>query len=72
MRNFFMLFLLVLSFGQCKKEEIKKEPIKTTIEKPKVKKEVVKEVPKEKETDTINKKNVVPFLKAYGKLHKPV
>lgn len=69
MRNFIMLFLLVLSFSQCKKEEVKKEPIKTSLEKPKAKKEVVKKVPKEKETDTINKKNVVPFLKAYGKLN---
>ncbi|MFY0629554.1 MAG: peptidylprolyl isomerase [Flavobacteriaceae bacterium] len=69
MRNFIMLFLLVLSFNQCKKEESKKEPLKTSIEKPKAKKEVVKEAPKEKETDTINKKNVVPFLKAYGKLN---
>lgn len=69
MRTPIILLLLVFTFSQCKKDEEKKEPIKITIEKPKVKKKVVIEIPKEKETDTINNENKVEFLKAYGKLN---
>jgi len=55
-------------FSQCKQKEVKVEaPIKTIPKKISNPFSVVKETPKEKELDTINSKNVVPFLKVYGK-----
>tara|TARA_R110002073_G_scaffold8207_3_gene45769 strand:+ start:51118 stop:51780 length:663 start_codon:yes stop_codon:yes gene_type:complete len=55
-------------FSQCKQKEVKTEaPVKITPKKISKPAPIVKEIPKEKELDTINSKNVVPFLKAYGK-----
>jgi peptidylprolyl isomerase len=57
--------------GDAKVPEKKEEtlPKKQAVEKTKVKKAPLKKEPKVVETDTINKNNVVDFLKAYGKLN---
>lgn len=69
-RSFYFLFAFCVSLFiiiSCKQKETKSNQIVVPakkIEKPIKKTEIVQ---KEKELDTINKKNVVPFLKAYGK-----
>lgn len=72
MRYFIVLFLLIFTFSQCKSNEEKKEVKSTsnkTVKKEPKKSAVKKETPTKIETDTINKKNVVEFLTAYGKLN---
>ncbi len=72
MRYFVVLFLLLVAFSQCKDNEVKQEVKATpqkTIKKKSETSAIKKEVPVEKETDTINKNNVVEFLTAYGKLN---
>ena len=55
-------------FSQCKQKETKKKlPVKTVDTKIPKKTPVEKKIQKEKELDTINKRNVVAFLTAYGK-----
>ncbi len=73
-RLLFTLSFCLLTFSYCQQKEVKPKKgviqVDSTpkkIEKP-VKKEV--ELIKEKELDTINKNNVVPFLTAYGKQNR--
>ena len=73
MRYYILLIFLSVLFIQCGSESSAKEqkttPVKTVIEKPKADKKEVKEAKKKIETDTINDKNKVEFLTAYGKLN---
>jgi peptidylprolyl isomerase len=74
MRYFLILTISIFFLGACgdaKVPEKKEEtlPKKQAVEKTKVKKAPLKKEPKVVETDTINKNNVVDFLKAYGKLN---
>ncbi|MEQ6124192.1 peptidylprolyl isomerase [Pseudotenacibaculum sp. MALMAid0570] len=70
MRNFTVLILMLCVFAQCKSEDSKPKhqlpEVKTVESKPK---KIIVEKKKEQEADSINNKNTVAFLKAYGKLN---
>lgn len=67
----FLILISLLTFSNCERKEksiIKDLPVKK--EKVRETKKIIKKIKKqEKELDSINKKNAVTFLKAYGKLN---
>ena len=73
MRYFTFLIVGFLILTSCDSATPDKKapspPKKEVVQKPTIKKEVVKKTPKKIETDTISDENKVAFLTAYGKLH---
>lgn len=69
MRYVLILLIVTCTFFECKQKE-KATPIKTVPKKVLKSTQVVDKSPKEKELDTINSKNAVAFLRAYGKQNR--